>query len=222
MSSYKSPDIKKLKESKNRIQLWNGIDLQFHKPLEKTEPISLKELLPADKIPKLEIEIGCGKGEFIERRARKYPERFFVGIDRRSDRFKLTQKKLLRVNSHENWILIKEDARAFLEGGLPPIQTLHVYHPDPWPKSRHHKHRFFRSPDARLWAEAIVPGGELRLSSDHGEYFSEILDIIKGWDFLLPGILYRKEHFHGSPMTHFEKIFLSKKEPVYKGVFTRV
>lgn len=228
---------KKLKATKLRIELLDGRELQYHKPLEKTEPLSLNEILSPAQLKNLEIEIGCGKGEFIARRAAEFPERFFVGIDRRMDRFKLTQKKLSRTSpgesaeakviprptaSGKNWLLLMEDARSFLLGGLPPIQTLHVYHPDPWPKARHNKHRFFRSPDAKAWGEAVVKDGLLRVSSDHREYFEEIVDIVKSWQiFSLVGV-YKKEHFNSAPRTHFEKIFLRKKEPVFKGVFRRL
>jgi tRNA (guanine-N7-)-methyltransferase len=220
MSNASAP--KKLKPSKHRLTLLDGRELQYHVPRpEEFEPLDLASKLPPDVLDRLEVEIGCGKGEFISRRASEHPLRFYVGIDRRKDRFDLTERKLER-KLLNNWLVINEDACCFAKAKLPPIQTLHVYHPDPWPKERHHKHRFFRSPDARLWAQAIVPGGEFRLSTDHRGYFEEILDILATWDFVKPELVFEKKAGMSDPLTHFEGIFLRKKEPVYKAVYRRL
>lgn len=213
--------MRKLKPSQKRIRLKNGTELQYHTPADRVEPKRLQEQLPNLDSRLLEVEIGSGKGEFIARRAAQHPERFFVGIDRRRDRFDLTNRKLSRLEE-KNWMLLQEDARCFLSAGLPRIQVLHVYHPDPWPKEKHHKHRFFRSPDARVWAEALNEGGEFRIQTDHRGYFEEILAIVGSWDFLENRWIAVKEAHHGAPMTHFEGIFLRKKEPVYKALFVRV
>jgi len=211
--------VKMLKDSQSRIYLRDGRALHFHVPRPEA-PVSLTALLPAH-FERLEVEIGCGKGEFISRRAARHPHSFFVGIDRRMDRYQLTTRKLERTEG-KNWLLLFEDARAFRPEGLPSIDMLHLYHPDPWPKNRHHKHRFFRSPDARAFAEKIKPNGEFRLSTDHREYFEEMLDIAETWTFLKLELAYRKESFMGDPLTHFEGIFLRKREPVFKAVFRRL
>ncbi len=216
-------DKKKLKEAKHRILLKDGSTLHFHPPFHEGESLKLQDfLLPHWKVGQtLEVEIGCGKGEFIARRAAQFPDRFFVGIDRRLDRHRLTEKKLSRINceSGKNWVVVFEDARAFLDHEIPPLSALHIYHPDPWPKNRHHKHRLFRSPVAKRWAEALKPGGILRLSTDHKEYYEEILAILETWDFLERITYFKKRR--GEPVTHFENIFLSKGEPVYKACYFR-
>jgi tRNA (guanine-N7-)-methyltransferase len=210
----------KIKDSQSRIHLWDDSYVQFHRPLDKVDPLDLSKLIPPEfKSLPLEIEIGCGKGEFIANRSATFKDRFFIGIDRRMDRIKLTQNK---VQKHP-CLIVHEDARRFLAGGLPQnILALHLYHPDPWPKAKHHKHRFFRSPDALRWISSIRDGGFFYLSTDHREYFEEILDIIATWKPLLSSeIVFRKEHFHSAPKTHFESLFLKKKEPVFKAVFKK-
>lgn len=212
---------KKLKPGQTRIALDDGRELHYYVPAERPNAQRLSDHLPAQTPSRFEVEIGCGKGEFIARRAAAYPDTFFVGIDRREDRFDLTQRKLNRQATEANWVVIREDARTFLEEPLPPIDVLHVYHPDPWPKTRHHKHRFFRSPDARAWAEAVKSGGELRLSTDHRDYFEEILDIVRSWKLFDWQFSVAKTHHMGEPVTHFEGIFLKKGEPAYKAYFRR-
>ena len=223
--------MKKLKASKHRIALLDGRELQFHPPFHSIEPTPLTSFIPEGwKAVPLEMEIGPGKGEFLARRASENPGKYFVGIDRRQDRVQLTQNKLsgkaptfgTHFEDKANWKVIREDARKFVLAGLPPLSMLHVYHPDPWPKAKHHKNRFFRSPDAKAWARALVPGAELRVSTDHAEYFEEIVDILNSWtDLGEIECVYSKTSSAGHANTHFEALFLGKGQPVYKLIFRR-
>jgi tRNA (guanine-N7-)-methyltransferase len=45
-----------------------------------------------------------------------------------------------------------------------------VYFPDPWPKKRHHKRRFFQRGALEHLARALRPGALLRVVTDHSEY----------------------------------------------------
>lgn len=216
---------KTLKEGKHRILLKNGVELHYHPPFKKADSLRLHDFLPEQWSPErtpLEVEIGCGKGEFIAGRAAALSDRFFVGIDRRLDRHRLTENKLKRIQvaDESNWRVLFEDARSFVKNEMPPLSALHVYHPDPWPKARHHKHRFFRSPVARAWAMALQKGGILRISTDHKEYYDEILAVCDSWDFLKKIVTFTKNR--GSPVTHFEGIFLKKGEAVYKACYYRL
>jgi len=214
---------KTLKPSKHRIVLNDGRKLHFHSPKSESNTLNLASELPEHfDHNAIEVEIGCGKGEFLASRAALHSERFFVGIDRRKDRFNFSNKKMSVESTEQNWTLLNCDARLFLEEELPPIQVLHVYHPDPWPKAKHHKHRFFRSPDAKLWASSIVKGGQLRISSDHREYFEEILDIVQSWKTFSLDLAIRKEHYLGGGLSQFERIFPKKKKPVYKAYFKKI
>lgn len=210
--------VKTLKKSKHRIVLKDGEELQYHVPRRPEGSFNLRDYVPHAGCG-IEVEIGSGTGRFLSLRSQIYKDRFFIGIDKRKDRIDSTKKKLSRIED-KNWILLREDARCFLAQGIPPLKVLHVYHPDPWPKERHHKHRFFRSPDAKEWAMAIVKGGELRLSTDHKGYFDEIMKIVDSWELFRLKKSYIKNS--GKPWSRFEEIFISRGEPVYKAVFVRI
>lgn len=206
-----------MKNEDHYLTLKNGRKLLFYRPLPPKNPLSLKNHIPPDT-KFLEVEIGAGTGRFLAQRAPKYPDRFFIGIDKKKDRIDSTLEKLERFEG-KNWELLRCDARLFMEQELPPIDILHVYHPDPWPKKRHHKHRFFRSPDAKHWAAAIRKGGELRLSTDQPDYFEEIMAIVNNWDLFDEQITFVKRS--GAAQSRFEEIFLSQKLPVFKAQFKR-
>jgi tRNA (guanine-N7-)-methyltransferase len=206
-----------MKREEHYLTLKDGRKLVCYRPLPPKNPISLKSHVPPD-VKHLEVEIGAGTGRFLASRAQKYPDRFFIGIDKKKDRIDTTLEKLERAEK-KNWELLRCDARLFLEQELPPIDVLHVYHPDPWPKKRHHKHRFFRSHDAKHWAQAIRKGGELRLSTDQADYFEEIMAIINTWDLFEEQITFVKRS--GAAQSYFEEIFLKQQLPVFKAQFKR-
>jgi tRNA (guanine-N7-)-methyltransferase len=205
----------------HHVSLVDGRKLPFHRPLPPRESLSLSSFIP-ENFSKIEVEIGSGTGRFISKRARLYPERFFIGIDKKKDRIHSTSGKLERgtkESSVENWKLLHCDARIFLHQEIPALDVLHVYHPDPWPKKRHHKHRFFRSPDARHWSDAIKKGGELRISTDQADYFEEILAIVQGWNIFDFNLAYVKRS--GVAQSRFEEIFLNQNLPVFKAYFRK-
>jgi tRNA (guanine-N7-)-methyltransferase len=211
-----------LKERQHRTQLWNGLELQYHIPTRsQTLFLNLADSIPENfRHSPLEVEIGPGKGEFLAQRALKHPDRFFIGIDRRQDRALLSSKKLEK-NAQANWIILREDACSFDTQTLPCLDVFHLYQPDPWPKFRHHKHRFFRSPEAKAFAHALKIDGELRLSTDHLGYFLEMIDLVKTWNIFELVALYEKTNSMSEPMTHFESLFLKKNETVFKAIFRK-
>ncbi|MEL7029935.1 MAG: tRNA (guanosine(46)-N7)-methyltransferase TrmB, partial [Pseudomonadota bacterium] len=50
------------------------------------------------------------------------------------------------------------------------LARVFVLHPDPWPKTRHHKRRLINEGFLADVANALRPGGELRVASDIADY----------------------------------------------------
>lgn len=115
-----------------KVNLSDGRVLQYHRSQTKADPLVLESEIEL-RGKKLEVEIGSGTGRFISSRAQKYNDRYFIGIDKKKDRFDATTEKLSKTGL-SNWKILRVDAKSFLEQPLPPIHILHVYHPDPWPK----------------------------------------------------------------------------------------
>jgi tRNA (guanine-N7-)-methyltransferase len=71
---------------------------------------------------------------------------------------------------------------------LPPgcLAALHVYHPDPWPKHRHHKRRLFQPDFVAAAVAALRPGARWRVQTDHEAYFGIIKSLLEGRPELEP------------------------------------
>lgn len=128
----------------------------------------------------VEIEIGCGKGKFLLDQAATRLETRFLGLEWSLKYLRIAKQRAER-RGLTNLRFLRADARHVV-GDLVPeasVQRVHVYCPDPWPKKRHRKRRFFTPQTAAHLERILVPGGFLDLSTDVEEYFEEIRRIVR-------------------------------------------
>ena len=138
-------------------------------------PAILDPALIFGRTAPLEVDLGCGDGTFLVARARENPERDFLGIERLPGRVRGACRKIGEGQLPNARVLRAEIPEALRE--LLPAHSVEVFYllfPDPWPKRRHHSRRVVNAEFLRHAAEALVPGGELRIATDHADYFAEI------------------------------------------------
>lgn len=129
---------------------------------------------------RVEIEVGIGKGRFVLGQAAARPETDFLALEWSLKHMRIAKDRAGR-RKLRNVRFYRADARHVI-GQLVPassISRVHVYCPDPWPKKRHHKRRFFTPATVRDLERILRPGGYLNLSTDVGEYFEEICGLLR-------------------------------------------
>lgn len=172
-----------------------------------------------------EIEIGCGKGGFLLHQARAHPNVLFLGIEWASKYYRFTADRMARWQI-TNVRVMRTDARLLVERSLPhgSVNALHVYHPDPWPKKRHHKRRLFQPPFVDAVARVLVTGGRLLVQTDHEEYFRWIETVVGGQAALLR-TFGEDERAQGAieaaPATNFEVKYRREGRAIYRASWCR-
>lgn len=165
----------------------------------------------------LEIEVGCGKGQFLTRRAQKYPECDFLGIERMLDRVRLFDGKCRR-GRIDNARVLRLEALYTFHYLLPAhhARTVYVFFPDPWPKKRHHSHRLFGPLFLNALWKRLELGGKLEFATDHGEYFETVCAC-----FAEDRRFERVEPMDRSPevWTEFETMFRRQGLPIYSAAW---
>ena len=58
------------------------------------------------------------------------------------------------------------------------LTALHVYHPDPWPKKRHHKRRLIQPAFVESAVGVLRDGARWAIQTDHEDYFRQIRDCL--------------------------------------------
>jgi len=126
----------------------------------------------------VEMEIGSGKGGFLLNRARSLPRRRFFGVEWANKYYRFAADRMVRWQV-TNVRLMRTDARHLVLHHLPPesLEILHIYHPDPWPKKRHHKRRLIQPDFVAAATNALVPGGRIAIQTDHADYFEQIRQV---------------------------------------------
>ena len=128
-----------------------------------------------------ELEIGSGKGTFLVQQASLQPGANFLGIEYAGEFFRYAADRIRR-NRIDNVKLLYHDAMAFIPR-IPDtiVQVIHLYFPDPWPKKRHHKRRSLNDIFLREAHRILVPAGELRIVTDHPDYWAWMEEHFAKW-----------------------------------------
>jgi len=121
----------------------------------------------------VELEVGFGKGTFLREAARLFPDRNFLGIEWSAKYVRLVRQRLVRLGL-ANVRIVRAEARHFFEHFLADgsLAAIHIYHPDPWPKRRHHKRRLMRREFIVLALAKLAPGGRIVTTTDFEAYFA--------------------------------------------------
>ena len=173
--------------------------------------------LDVDLSRPLEVEVGCGKGQFLARRAKENPDCDFLGIERMLARVRLFDGKCRR-GGIDNARVLRLEALYTFHYLLPAhhARTVYVFFPDPWPKRRHHAHRLFGPLfRAALWKRLEV-GGKLEFATDHQAYFEEVCAGFAGdGRFVRTFPMARPQ----AVWTEFETLFRAQGLPIYSAAW---
>jgi tRNA (guanine-N7-)-methyltransferase len=127
------------------------------------------------------LEIGSGMGDATAEMAAADPDRDYLAVEVHTAG---VSDLLARVEYEglTNVRVVHGDAMHLVSVQLPrrSIAAVHVFFPDPWPKSRHHKRRLIRPDRVALLREALVPGGALHCATDWPDYAQAMLDALRG------------------------------------------
>ncbi len=131
-----------------------------------------------------EIEVGSGKGTFLVQEAggAERQGHNFLGIEWAREYAEYAADRVRR-HALTNVRILHTDAGEFLRWRTPDAiaTVIHLYFPDPWPKSRHHRRRMFQDRFLEDARRILVPGGELRVVTDHDDYWAWMQDRAKAW-----------------------------------------
>lgn len=143
------------------------------RPASVTTPLPFAAIFDLSR--PVELDLGCGKGRFLLARAAAYPETQYLGVDRLLRRIRKLERKIGRLGLGNVRLLRIEGAYA-LRHLLPrhAFRRIYLFFPDPWPKRRHHKRRLFNDDFRSLLWNALAPGGEVQIATDHLDYFAEM------------------------------------------------
>jgi len=168
----------------------------------------------------VEVDLGAGDGSFAIGWVQQHPEINLVAVERLLGRARKIVKVSARLNL-PNIRLLRLESSYFLQHMCPPesLNRIHIMFPDPWPKRRHHKNRLIQPEFIRIAYKTLVPGGEVRFSTDHQEYFDFACAQWhgeNGWENLGPW------NASSDPKSDFQISFEAEGKPTYRNAWRKV
>jgi len=117
------------------------------------------------------------------------------------------------------------DARLVLRDFVPPgsVQTVHVFFPDPWWKTRHKKRTLFTREFADLVLAALQPEGRLHFVTDVAEYFDMVRGVladVAGFEMLDKPAENCPQH-DMDYLTNFERKFRKEGRPIHRTLYRK-
>lgn len=146
-------------------------------------PSDLRKLF-ASEVDSVRLEIGFGGAEHLISEAKAHPRIGFLGTDAFVNSI---AKALVAISDSAlaNICLFFGDASELVDW-LPDegLSRIDLLYPDPWPKRRHWKRRFVQDESLTRLARILKHGGELRFTTDIGDYSAYALArILRSKDF---------------------------------------
>ncbi len=172
------------------------------------------------------LEIGSGSGAHLIERARRDPSASWVGIERRFKRAVRTIEKATEAGVDQVFV-----ARADVQDVLPVVPEnsldgIYLLFPDPWPKPRHWKNRFFSSDNLKRLAPIIKKEGFFYFKTDHRDYYQWAMKELQSQSVFKVlrhcADIYKERNPEKEIRSEFENLFLSKNEPVAEIMLQKV
>jgi tRNA (guanine-N7-)-methyltransferase len=145
--------------------------LNFIDQLPKQE---LADLFEDPTLP-LDLEIGFGKGKFIQQYAIQYKNRNIIGVEVRKPLVEELKQRCKSTN-HPNLTPIHGTDKQVFEAIIKDnsIEKCFIFHPDPWLKKRHFKRRVINPTFINTIHKKLKKDGKLYISTDVETLFKDI------------------------------------------------
>lgn len=145
-----------------------------------SEYVCLESVADLAKWPRIELDLGCGKGNFAVGLAQRHPDTLVLAADLLVGRMRKLNKRIER-EKVTNILLLRVEARNLLGYMLPDhsLDRLHILCPDPWPKAKHRGNRLLCSDFMTHIHRTLKSGGQFHFSTDDVSYFNIMYNVVE-------------------------------------------
>ena len=172
------------------------------------------------------LEIGFGMGEATAHIARVRPDDNFLCCEVHEAGVGALLKRIGEQELH-NIRILRHDAVEVIDHMLSAgsLDGVHIFFPDPWHKTKHHKRRLIQPALVNKLAQRLKPGGYLHCATDWQPYAEQMMEVIGGEPLLAntsdaaDGFATKPDY---RPLTKFENRGLKLGHGVWDLVFRRV
>lgn len=178
--------------------------------------INVQELFGNDN--PVEMEVGCGKGQFACEIAMKNPDKNFLAVEKSSN---------VIVDAAEKAQALGIKNLKFLRGGaeyLPcfvpekSIERIYLNFSCPFPKKSYASHRLTHKVFLEIYEKLMKDGAEIWQKTDNMHFFEFSIQSFSEYGFAIKNVSLdlHNSDFEGNIMTEYEKRFSEQGFPIYR------
>lgn len=192
------------------------VDVDYREYVKEKEYINLREYFKNDN--PFELEIGCGKGQFICELAKSNPLVNYVAIELNISVITAACEKAAEYGI-QNVLFIKCGAEI-IEKYIEPhtFRRIYLNFSCPYPKNRYANRRLTNPAYLRIYKLMLSTGGEIHQKTDNREFFEYSLESFSAYGYRLKNISLdlHNSSFEGNIVTEYEKKFSELGQPIYR------
>lgn len=165
----------------------------------------------------IHVELGTGRGEFIIKMAKKFPNVNFVGIELVDSQLVMATERL-KSQSIPNLKLICADASTLDTIFGREIDTIYLTFSEPWPKKIDEKKRFTHYNYLKLYDKVFKKKKHIIIKTDNKGLFAYSLETLSQYWYVFDKVsldLHNDEREISNVMTDFEKNYFEEKRVIY-------
>lgn len=166
------------------------------------------------------LELGCGKGDYTIQLAKRYPQNFYIGFEKKGERVWRGAKTCLDENIPNTCFIRSDIAHINDYFSEPIIDEIWITFPGPFPKDKHENRRLTALPFLQRYGKLLKPNHVIHLKTDHIGLFEYTLDLVSQNPNLQ--LINSQQDIHNSPhnildldiLTDFENKHLKKGKTI--------
>lgn len=146
----------------------------------------------------IHLEIGCGKGSFIAKLAKKHQEINYIAADMIEAMLGLSKRNIEAAYQNDkleitNLWLIRMNAERILDtfSSEDTIERIYINFCNPWPRGKHKKRRLTHTRQLENYKQFLdKEKGKIYFKTDNDELFEESIEYFKETGFKIEQITY--------------------------------
>ncbi len=171
--------------------------------------------------PKLNLEIGCGKGDYFLSMAEKYPEEAWIALEKEKNCVGVALRKA-EEKQLNNILLLFVDAANLLEYfEKDEVSSIYLNFSDPWPKKRTTKRRLTSDSFIDQYLCVLEDTGKLYFKTDNTKLFEySLVSMDEKWKLEEVWLDFDSEA-NNDAVTEYERRFKSENVPIKRAIFSK-
>ncbi|PRO65393.1 tRNA (guanosine(46)-N7)-methyltransferase TrmB [Alkalicoccus urumqiensis] len=203
-----------------RHKPWAAEYLADHPEILEPDPASYRGKWASrfSKDQPLYVEVGTGKGAFVNELAEQNPDVNVIGIELYESVIVTAVERAVE-KPKDNLILLKQDVADLTDFFAPgEVDRLYINFTDPWPKNRHAKRRLTHEGFLTKYTEVMKKGAGIHFKTDNQGLFEFSLESMSRFGFYFENVSLdlHQSGMRQNIMTEYEAKFARRGMRIYR------